>query len=234
MTAPRPAIVLIASLDTKGEEAAFLAERLRAEGDPVLVVDFGTGQPAHLRPDISAEAVASRSGVILETLRQDQNRNAAISAMTEGVEALIRELDAAGAVAGVIGFGGSGGTAVGTAAMRQLPLGTPKVMVSTVASSNVQPYVGIKDVCMIHSVADFVGLNPISEAVLGNAAAAMSGMVRARSRARDVGRTQPLVAASIFGVTTPAVDKCRHRLAAAGMTLCRSTPPASAGRRWNR
>ncbi len=206
--------ILIASLDTKGEEAGFLRERLEAEGLQVLTIDFGmtTMPPSPAR--IGAEAVARRGGAELDALRAGA-RNAALAAMTAGVVAVIADLHAEGRVDGVIGFGGSGGTAVASAAMRALPFGIPKVMLSTVASSDVRGYVDIHDITMMHSVADFGGLNPITEAVLVNAAGALAGMIRARAGSRPRA-ARPLVAVSMFGVTTPAVTKATRLLADAG------------------
>ena len=214
MSAP---VVLIASLDTKGVEAAFLRERLEADGLTVLTLDFGIGAPSMGPAEIGAEAVARRGGAALAGLRT-AGRNAALAAMTAGVEGIVRDLHGQDRVAGVIGFGGSGGTAVATAGMRQLPFGVPKLMLSTVASSDVRAYVDIHDITMMHSVGDFSGLNPITETVLANAAGALAGMVRARATLKPRA-TRKLVAASMFGVTTPAVEKARRLLAEAGLEL---------------
>ncbi len=212
------AVLLIASLDTKGAEAAFLRERLEADGLAVLTLDFGTGSSSEAAPaDIEAEAVARRGGASLAALRL-ADRNAALAAMTVGVEEIVRDLRAEGRIAGAIGFGGSGGTAIATAGMRQLPFGVPKVMLSTVASSDVRPYVDIHDITMMHSVADFSGLNPITQTVLANAAGALAGMVRAQATLTPRA-ARPLVAVSQFGVTTAAVEKAGRLLADAGMEL---------------
>ncbi len=213
----RPPILLIASFDTKGAEADFLRERLEADGLAVIAIDFGTTAPSPLWVEFGAEAVARRADADIGKLKT-ADRNAALAAMTAGITGIVRDLHAEGRVAGIIGFGGSGGTAVATAAMRQLPFGLPKVMLSTVASSDVRAYVDIHDVTMMHSVADFGGLNPITETVLANAAGALGGMVRVRA-ARKPRAARPLVAASMFGVTTPAVDKAGRLLADAGLEL---------------
>ena len=213
MTAP---ILLIASLDTKGAEAAFLRERLEAEGLAVTTLDFGMNAPM-TSADIDAGAVANRGGGALDALKA-ADRNAALAVMTRGVEGFVQDLHTQGRVAGVIGFGGSGGTAVATAGMRQLPFGLPKLMLSTVASSDVRAYVDVHDITMMHSVADFSGLNPITETVLAGAAGALAGMVRARAALKPRA-SRPLVAASMFGVTTMAVEKAGRLLGRSGLEL---------------
>ena len=208
------AVVLIASLDTKAEEAGFLRACLEADGLEVLTIDFGMSAMPPSSGRIGAEAVARRVGADLEFLRAG-NRNAALAAMTAGVAGSVQDLQAEGRVSGIIGFGGSGGTAVATAAMRILPFGLPKIMLSTVASSDVRAYVDIHDITMMHSVADFGGLNPITETVLANAAGALAGMIRARAASKPRA-ARPMVAVSMFGVTTPAVSKAVRLLAEAG------------------
>lgn len=212
-----PTVALIVSLDTKAEEAAFLRDRIREAGVGVTIVDFGTGEPG-FPPDVTAETLASLGGSMLADLRRKGERAFALDVMMKGAAAWASEAEASGAISGVIAIGGSGGTAVGTAAMRALPFGVPKVCVSTVASADVRPYVGIKDVTMINSVVDFAGINPISEPILGGAAAAVAAMAIARLRRRATS-SQRLVAATQFGVTTPAVEAARALLAEAGFTL---------------
>lgn len=233
-----PAVILIASLDSKGEEAAFLRARLEEDGLAVSLLDFGILDAPSFPADIGAAEVARRGGGSLEALRAQKDRARAIDVMMAGASAITGELHARGDVLGVLSLGGSGGTAVGTAAMRALPLGIPKVMISTVAASNVLPYVGGKDIAMFNSVVDFAGVNAISAPILANAAGAMAGMIAARDdrlratrpegrkearatigAANTAGGSKPLIAASMFGVTTPAVEKCRARLLAAGYEL---------------
>jgi uncharacterized protein (UPF0261 family) len=212
-----PAIALIASLDTKAAEAGYLRDLIRASGVGVLVVDFGIGESL-ARADVDAGTLAKLGGGALEELRRKRDRAFAIEVMMRGAASWAAAAYARKLVSGIIAIGGSGGTAVGTAAMRALPIGAPKVMVSTVASADVRPYVGIKDIVMINSVADFAGINPISEPVLRNAAAAVSAMARASSQPLS-SRSQRLVAATQFGVTTPAVEHARALLAERGLTL---------------
>jgi uncharacterized protein (UPF0261 family) len=214
-------VALVGTLDTKGPDYAFLAERLRAGGADVIVVDAGTGAPAGISPDISAEQVAAAAGTTIDALRSAGDRGAAVAAMGRGAAALVGELAAAGQVSGVLAAGGSGGSSIAAQVMAALPVGLPKLLVSTMASGDVSPYVGAKDVCVMYSVVDVAGLNRISRLVLGNAAAAMAGMVLARAQAEageqaGADGERPLVAASMFGVTTPAVETARARLAGLG------------------
>jgi uncharacterized protein (UPF0261 family) len=224
-------VVLVGTLDTKGPDYAFLAGRLRAAGAEVIVVDAGTGPPAGIVPDIPAGQVAAAAGTTVAALRAAGDRGAAVTAMGAGAAAVVGELAAAGRADGVLAAGGSGGSSIAARVMAVLPVGLPKLLVSTMASGDVSPYVGAKDVCVMYSVVDVAGINRISRLVLGNAAAAMAGMVLARAqqqqqqeqeqeqRAGDRaggGRDRPLVAASMFGVTTPAVETARARLAGLG------------------
>src|SRR5262249_15554558 len=133
-----------------------------------------------------------------------------IEAAARGVAKIAVDLLAKGQVDGVLGLGGSAGTTIGTAAMRALPFGVPKLMVSTLASGQVKPYVGVRDIMMLHSVVDISGLNRISRTVLTNAANAMIGMVKSEAhRSQSVGLEKPLIAATMFGVTTPCVEAAR-------------------------
>jgi len=212
-------VVLVGTLDTKGPDYAFLAERLRAGGAEVIVVDAGLGTPAVISPDIPAERVAAAAGTTVAALRSAGDRGAAVTAMGRGAAAVVGELATGGGVDGVLAAGGSGGSSIAAQVMAALPVGLPKLLVSTMASGDVGPYVGAKDVCVMYSVVDVAGINRISRLVLGNAAAAMVGMALARDQARDQPRERaaadgerPLVAASMFGVTTPAVEAARSRL----------------------
>jgi uncharacterized protein (UPF0261 family) len=212
-------VALVGTLDTKGRDYAFLAERLRAGGAGVIVVDAGTGTPAGISPDIAAEQVAAAAGTTIDALRSAGDRGAAMATMGRGAAAVVGELVAAGRVSGVLAAGGSGGSSIAAQVMAALPVGLPKLLVSTMASGDVSPYVGAKDVCVMYSVVDVAGLNRISRLVLGNAAAAMAGMVLAREQAGEQASAdgeRPLVAASMFGVTTPAVETARARLAGLG------------------
>jgi uncharacterized protein (UPF0261 family) len=222
--------LLIGSLDTKGEEYAFAREILRVRKLSVHVVDFSVmDEPASFQPDISATEVAEAGGSSLEALRKQRNRGEALDVMTAGVCKLTRDMFDKGFFHGVLGFGGGGGTAVITAAMRELPVGIPKLMVSTMASGDVRPYVGVKDIMMMHSVVDVAGLNPISRSLILNACGAMVGMLEG-GRASEARRRKPLVAATMFGVTTPCVAEARNRLEERGFEVVTFHATGTGGR----
>jgi uncharacterized protein (UPF0261 family) len=202
------AVLLIGTLDTKGQEYAFLRERLALGGVESIVADCGTVDPPRgIEPDIGREAVLAETGVELATLT---DRGTAVGAMAEAAAALARRLHGEGRIDGILAAGGSGNTAIATAAMRALPVGVPKLMVSTMASGDTTDYVGGADVTLMASVTDVAGLNSISARILANAAAAMAGMVTAP--AVEHGTERPLVGATMFGVTTPCVTRAREAL----------------------
>lgn len=203
---------VVSTMDTKGVELAFVANALKMAGVIVKMVDAGTLGPPTITPDITREVVlCARYGqdFILNSI----DRGTAIAEMAEALRDFLVKECAAKRVQGVIGLGGSGGTSLITTAMRALPIGLPKLMVSTVASGNVAPYVDCSDITMMYSVVDIAGLNAVSEVILGNAAAAMAGMVKQtlnkRSSRRALGMT-------MFGVTTPCVTRVREQLESEG------------------
>jgi uncharacterized protein (UPF0261 family) len=204
-------VLLIGTLDTKGEELEFLRDRLREAGVAVLLADVGTLEPPGVEPDISREEVGAETGVDPAALAEAGDRGAAIGAMAGAAAALARRLYDEGRVHGVLSAGGSGNTAIATAAMQALPVGVPKLMVSTMAAGDTSDYVGGVDVTMMASVTDVAGINSISSRILSNAAAAMAGMVRA-SEPPEVTDGRRLVAATMFGVTTPCVTRAREAL----------------------
>ncbi len=212
------AVYLIGTLDTKGTEIGYVRDLLQSLGVTARVIDAGClGEPT-LPADVSREAVFEAAGTTLTKVRQQGDRGHAVTLAADGVARLIESAHAAGNLTGVLALGGSAGTNIGTAAMRTLPLGVPKVMVSTLASGQTRPYVGSKDILMLNAVVDIAGLNRISRTILGNAARAMAGMVRHSSplaieaNAND----RPLIAATMFGVTTPCVERARQVLEQAG------------------
>ena len=211
-------IYLIATLDTKGVEAGWLRERLMRQGHRVTLVDVGSSGDPQVDPDIDRAMVFEVAGTSWSVVRSDQDRGEAVAAAARGVAQLIRQHADQGLVEGVLSIGGSAGTSIGTSAMRALPLGIPKVMVSTMASGQVRPYVADKDLCMINSVVDIAGINRVSRIVLSQAADAMSGMVNGRKQvfAEASPTEKPLVVASMFGVTTPCVQVARGVLEQAG------------------
>ncbi len=215
-------ILLVGTLDTKGDEYAYLRDLIELRGHRTLVMDASvfdsteTARAARLMPDIDATQVAQAGGSELTALRDQGDRNAALVTMTAGCVTLARQLFVEGRFDAVLGLGGSGGTALATALMRELPIGVPKVMVSTVAAGDVGPYVGAVDITMMHSVVDIAGLNRISRQVLLNAVGAVCGMVEQQSMTAPVADDRPLIAATMFGVTTPCVTRVREKLEAAG------------------
>jgi uncharacterized protein (UPF0261 family) len=204
------AVLLVGTLDTKGTEVAFVRGLLQAGGVNVLVADAGVLSPPGCVPDIPRERLYAAGGASVEQLRRAGDRGKAIEAAARGAAAVSRDLHARGELDGVLGLGGSAGTTIATSAMRALPFGVPKLMVSTLASGQVRPYVGVRDILMLNSVVDISGLNRISRTVLSNAANAMIGMLRRAGSVSDRGDPdKPLVAATMFGVTTPCVEASR-------------------------
>jgi uncharacterized protein (UPF0261 family) len=202
-------VVLLGTLDTKGIEYAFLRDRLRERGADVLVVDAGVNEPVGLEPDISRQEVARAGGAKVEELAAGGDRGAAVTAMAAGAEQVVLRLHAEGKLAGILALGGSGGSSIATRAMRALPVGVPKLMVSTVASGDTRAYVGAVDVTMMYSVVDISGVNRVSARIMANAAGAIAGMVDARVPELEA---KPLIGATMFGVTTPCVTRARERL----------------------
>jgi uncharacterized protein (UPF0261 family) len=201
-------VVLVGTLDTKGAEYAFLRERLHDHGVATLLVDAGINEP-QLEPDISRADVARAAGEDVSALAAAGDRGAAVTAMARGAAAVLLELHGAGRLDAVLALGGSGGSSIATAAMRALPIGVPKLMVSTVASGDTRPYVGASDVTMMYSVVDIAGVNSVSARIMANAAGAIAGMTLATLPPLE---QRPLVAATMFGVTTPCVTRARERL----------------------
>ena len=224
-------VLLPGSFDTKGAEYGFVRDELLARGLAVLTLDLGVlgSEPPPFPVDLPAEQVARAGGGALAALRERRDRGTAIEVMLAGGRALTRALYAEGRIGGVLGLGGGGGTAMITAAMRELPVGVPKLMVSTIASGNTAPYVDVKDITMMYSVVDIAGLNPLSRAILRNAAGAMAGML-APGRPAPEAPARPLIAATMFGVTTPCVTAARQRLEAAGYDVLVFHATGSGGR----
>lgn len=212
-------IFLLATLDTKGEEADFLRRALANSGVGVTLVDTGCIGVPSIAADITRQQVFEAAGARLEDIAAAQDRGRAISIAAEGAARLVRDRHQLGEVSGVLSIGGSAGTTIGTAAMRALPLGVPKLMVSTLASGQVRQYVGDKDILMLNSIVDIAGLNRISRAVLSNAAAAMAGMVVASRGDARAPADRPLVAATMFGVTTPCIQEAKQILEQAGFEV---------------
>jgi len=199
-------IAIAGALDTKGEEFKFLKNEIERRGHRTFVIDTGVVGESAFKADISNEEIAKAGGTSIETLKARDDRGEAIDAMARGIAEIIQIIHANGTIDGIISMGGSAGTAVGTSAMRALPVGFPKVMVSTVAAGDTAHYVGIKDVVMIPSVVDVAGINRISRQIFANAAGAIVGMVETGTLEVE---DKPLITASMFGNTTEAVDQAR-------------------------
>jgi uncharacterized protein (UPF0261 family) len=200
-------------MDTKGEEHAFVAELIRKRGHKVLVIDVGVLEDPKLKPDVTRDEVAAAADVNLSELVAKRDRGEAVQAMSIGAPIILSKLAHERKIDGVISLGGGGGTAIGTAAMRALPIGFPKVMVSTLASGNTAQYVGVKDIVLFPSIVDVAGLNRISRVVLTRAAGAICGMVEATPPPVE---DKPIIVASMFGNTTDCVQIARKVLEEAG------------------
>ncbi len=206
-------ILTIGTLDTKGAEFGFVCDLIAARGHNTIMLDAGVSGEPQIPADISAAQVAEAGGGSLAALRQANDRGAALTVMGQGARELALKLHAEGKVDGVISLGGSGGTSIAATAMQALPVGLPKVIVSTMASGDVSPYVGVKDIAMMYSIVDVAGLNRISRQIFSNAVGAVCGMVEQAPPAAD---DKPLLAATMFGVTTPCVTAVREKLEGAG------------------
>jgi len=207
-------IVVLATLDTKGHEAQFLREQIEKAGDTAVVIDTGvTGSPA-AKADITRQQVAAAGGTPLAILLQDPDREIAAPLMADGAAKIVCTLLEQGEIHGIIGLGGTQGTTLCTKVMRALPYGFPKIMVSTMASGDVSRWVDIKDITMMFSVADILGLNPLTRKILANAAGAACGAANSDVTLDTHGR--PLVAVTTVGITTQGAMKAIEVLEAAG------------------
>lgn len=202
--------VLLGTLDTKGPEYAFVRDLLVGHGVDTIVVDAGVLDEPAIRADVSRTDVAAAAGADLEDLRTRRDRGAAVTAMGEGAAAVVARLRAEGRCDGALALGGTGGTALAARAFRELPLGLPKVIVSTAASGDTSAYVGETDTILIPSVTDIAGINRLSARILSNAAAAVAGMLNAGPPVIETSKS--LIGASMFGVTTPCVTAGRGLL----------------------
>lgn len=220
-------IAVLGTLDTKGPEHAYVADLIRARGHQPLLIDTGTGAPASVTPDLTREQVAAAGGVDLPALLSRRDRGEAVAAMSGAAAALLAQLAAEGRIQGVISLGGGGGTAISTAAMRALPVGFPKLMVSTLAAGNTAPYVGTKDIVMMPSIVDVNGLNRLSRVLLARAAGAICGMVEAEPPATT---DKPLICASMFGNTTECVNAAKQILEDAGYEVLVFAATGTGGR----
>jgi uncharacterized protein (UPF0261 family) len=219
-------VLLIGTLDTKGQEFAFVRNLIEARGHQTLLMNAGIFEST-VQADIEAEEVARAGSGSLDELRSKNDRGYAISAMQQGVAKLTKQLFDDKKIHAVLGLGGSGGTILATAGMRELPVGVPKLMVSTLASGDTAPYVDIKDITMMYSVVDIAGINRLSRQILSNAAGMICG---ALEQAVPTGEDKPIIAATMFGVTTPCVTKVRERLETHGYEVLTFHATGTGGR----
>ena len=206
-------IAVLGTLDSKGHEHAFVADLIRKKGHDVLIIDLGTGGDPQITPDVTRFEVADAINLDLQALVDKQDRGECVVAMSQAAPVFLSRLVEEGKIDGVISLGGGGGTALGTAAMRALPVGFPKLMVSTLASGNTAHYVGTKDITMMPSIVDVAGLNRISKTIFTRAAGAICGMVEATISDEE---DKPLIVASMFGNTTDCINLASKVLEEAG------------------
>jgi uncharacterized protein (UPF0261 family) len=207
-------VAILGTLDTKAAEFAYLKRAIEGEGAATLLIDAGVLADPPYPADIAAAEVAAAAGGDLAALRAAKDRGPAVTTMGNGAAAIVKRLAEEGRIHGVIAMGGGGGTSIAARAMQALPVGFPKLIVSTLAAGDISPYVGVKDIAMMPSIVDIAGINRLSSQIMANAAGAIAGMVRARRPASA--SAKPLVAATMFGVTTPCVTKARAVLEEAG------------------
>lgn len=221
-------VVLVGALDTKGEEFAHVRRLIEDRGLETLVVDFGVIGPPAFEPDVTRDEVIAAASGDPGRLASGQHKDQAMRSMGAGLAAVVRRLHDEGRLDGILGMGGSSGTSIATTAMRALPVGVPKLMVSTLGGGDVSAFAGTRDIMFMPSVVDIAGLNRISRRIFANAASAIAGMVLADAPAEAEAR--PLVVASMFGNTTPAVDRAREALEAAGYEVVVFHAVGSGGR----
>ena len=206
-------IAIAGTFDTKGRELKFIKELVEEQGLATLCIHTGVFEPL-VAPDVTNADIAAAVGADINAIIEKKDRATATDVLSRGMEALIPKLYAEGKFDGIISIGGSGGTSLATPAMRALPIGVPKVMVSTMASGDVSPYVGTSDIIMIPSVVDVEGLNDISRKIFSNAVNALVGMVQNQKEIKGDGK--PLLAATMFGVTTPCIKTAKEYLESQG------------------
>jgi len=220
-------IAVLGTLDSKGGEHAYVAELIRGRGHETLLIDAGSGDPPTVVPDISREEVAAEGGIDFSGLMSRKDRGECVTAMGNAAAAMLSKLVGQKKIDGVISLGGGGGTAISATAMRALPIGFPKLIVSTLASGNVAPYLGTKDIVMMPSIADVAGLNRLSKVIFARAAGAICGMVETNA---DVEGTKPLIVASMFGNTTACVTEAKRILEEAGYEVLVFAATGNGGR----
>jgi len=227
----RKTIAMMATLDTKGEEVKYLKEQFEKRGKDVLIIDTGLrGSPTSVQPDVTREKLAEASGSSMDVV-QREGRRRAIEIMVPGIVKVVRELYARGRFQGIMSIGGMDGALLASAGMRALPLGVPKLIVTPVAEGSTRfgPYVGTSDMIMMHSVIDILGINEISKKIFDNAVGAMVGMVDMEG-SLTIGRGKNVIAATMYGNTTPAVMMAKKLLEERGYQVVVFHPNGTGGR----
>lgn len=212
-------VVIVATLDTKGEAVAYLRDEIASWGLDTILIDPGVLGAPTVKADITREEVAQAAGTTLQELIAQGKKGVCIAKQTEGLCAIVKRLWDEGRLDGIVAIGGGQGTSIGTAAMRVLPVGVPKLMLSTIASGLFRfgPYVGTKDICMMHSVTDILDVNAVSRPILRNAANAIAGM--ALRHPAPAQREKPAIAVTQLGITTPCVMRVKGILEAKGYQI---------------
>lgn len=207
-------VAVLGTFDSKGAEYAYLKEQIEAQGVSALMIDAGVLNEPPFKPDIPAAEVAKAGGADLSALAARKDRGEAVAAMSRGGAVILARLAEEGRIHGAVSMGGGGGTTIGSTAMQALPVGFPKLIISTVASGDTRAYVGVKDIAMMPSIVDVAGINRLSARIIANAAGAIAGMVKVEHK--ETVEEKPLLAITQFGVTTTAADKARAELEKAG------------------
>ena len=207
-------VAVLGTLDSKGVEFAYLKSQIEAQGVSTMVIDAGVFGNPPFTPEVAAAEVAEAGGGDLTALAAAQDRGEAVAVMSRGAAVILARLAEEGRIHGAIAMGGGGGTTIGSAAMQALPVGFPKLIVSTVASGDISAYVGVNDITMMPSIVDVAGINRLSSRIIANAAGAIAGMVKIERP--EAAEAKPLIAATMFGVTTPCVTTAREELEKAG------------------
>ena len=221
-------VAVLGTFDTKGKEFKFLIDAIKKAGASVLSIDTGIRESPFFVPDIKKDEIAKAGGTAIDDLIKKNDRGTAIDVMTKGAVAVVSELYDNGKIDAIVSLGGTAGTTIGTTVMRALPVGFPKLMVSTVASGDTRPYVGEKDIIMMNSIVDISGINRISAEIITNAANAIAGM--ANGPKVDIGESKPIIVATMFGVTTPCVTMAKDYLENIGYEVLVFHATGSGGR----
>jgi uncharacterized protein (UPF0261 family) len=223
-------VVLVGSLDTKSDENDYVRQLIQNAGIKTIVIDTSVlGEPG-FAPDIARSQVAEEGGASHSALVAAHDRGQALTVMAAGAAKIVARLQAEGRIDGAIAIGGTGGTSIAATAFRELPFGFPKLIVSTAASGNTEAYIGDTDLILVPSIVDVAGLNRISTRIMANAVAALIGMVTSEEELPQAGSLRPLVAASMFGVTTPCVTEARRLLEERGYEVLVFHMTGSGGR----